>query len=151
VKRKVGPLRWKMPDGTELPATDAVRARIRAAAAMASMDDPEREEIGERQLEELAQLVTKQLESALQSKLNAKAPRPSRRSPIRAKVKDLMEQARTTDISYKNFLEAWLHEPQSGLCIRFNGRRYVVNDEYGKSAEYAPATLASLWSPQKNL
>jgi hypothetical protein len=153
--KKVGPVRLVSkapgaPDG-ELPLIEVFAIQIRQAVAMARMDDPGLQERGEAKIYELAAKLAKQQEFIFQSKVNAALPRPTRKSPVTKRIIKLMRQARTNAMSYKDFLAAWLKEPQDGLRIIFKDPHYAVDDENeagGRPAEYAPATLAGYWTPR---
>jgi hypothetical protein len=101
---------------------------------------------GEKRAKDARRRLAKEREAAIRARLAAKAPRPRRRSPITREIVDLMRRARARDMSFKDFLGAWLNGPRGGMSIWERSGRCVVENEVGETAEYARDTLEkTLW------
>ena len=87
---------------------------------------------------------------AEQSRAAAKAPRPGRRSALRAQVVDLMRSYSSSGAEFKDFMKAWAHDRVlQGLAIEVcvqgeHAGKYLVTDENANEDSSQPYTWGSL-------
>jgi hypothetical protein len=143
-------IRFKFADGSyeDLPLADYEDSLNRQANRAAISDHPVLQEIGETQLKRTAERLAKQRGSALQPKVAAKAPRPTRRNPLLPKITEAMRKARRRGERFDDYLGAWKTDEQDRLILESNrdGRYLVTDDNTGYKCKYALTTLEKIWN-----
>ncbi len=85
--------------------------------------------------------------AAAQARHASKAPRPRRRSPLRARIVKMMKIERASGTEFKVFLRRWEREAIDGLVLSRHGGEYtVLDDATDITQRYELGTLTKMYS-----